>query len=246
MIDQANNITPAHLWIGSHDELVIETHRWLQAFLNTCNGCHVCALCRAITQQQHHAVTWLSTQSGYVLDDLDPLLHTISFALEKDQHHVFVIEHADRLTAACSNRLLKTIEEPPVGYHFIFLSERLDDILPTLRSRCIIKRWQQSGLAEQQDMLTAFFMTTEFQSPQAFFQELEKRKPSEQTTLALLDSLLIHWLGQLRQAYLDGDAKRKKNALRIVTLLRLCFTRPLMPGSSKFIWRDLFLQMHCG
>lgn len=245
MTHQTNSITPAHLWVGVHDELIIETHRWLQEFLGACNACQVCNSCRAITQQQHHAVTWLSTASSYVLDDLQPVLHTISFALEKDQHHVFVIEHADRLSAACSNRLLKTIEEPPAGYHFIFLTERVDDLLPTLRSRCIIKTWQQTASTEQ-DMLSAFFMTTEFQSPQAFFQELEKRKPSEQTTLALLDSLLIYWLDQLKQAYIDGDAKKRKNALRVVTLLRLCFTRPLMPGSSKLIWRDLFLHIHCG
>jgi len=243
MIQSSAHITPAHLWVGHHEELVAQTKRWLQVLLTTCNACGVCAACLGIERQQYHAVTWLSPERSYVLDDLQPLFRTLSFALEQGHHHVFVIQHADQLTHACSNSLLKSIEEPPAGYHFVFLTERSDDILPTIRSRCIVQTWQHDAHEVQRDLLATFFMTTDFQSPQAFYQELEQRKPSEHTTLALLDDILGYWLMQARQAFVEGDAKKKKQALRVITLIRLCLTRPLMPGSSKFLWRDLFLQL---
>jgi hypothetical protein len=246
MILSAAQVTPAHLWIGNHDHLMVQTYQWLQAFFNTCNACQVCASCRSIVQRQHHAITWLTPGSSlYVLEDIELLLHTISFALESEQHYFFVIEHADRLTAACSNRLLKTVEEPPLGYHFIFLAERAEIILPTLASRCIIKKWTFAS-SSAIDSLCSFFMTTSWQSPHTFFQELEKRKPSEQTTQSLLDDILLHWVVQARQAYVSGDAKKLKQALHMIAIVRSYLNKPLMPGSSKLVWRDLFLQMHCG
>lgn len=245
MTQQPQHLIPAHLWVGNHQDLLVQVYQWLQKFFTACNACQVCASCRAIAQRQHHAVTWLTPHgSAYILNDIESLLYTISFALEPDQHHVFVIEHADALTAACSNRLLKTVEEPPQGYHFVFLTERLDEILPTLRSRCIVQQWHGQS-STHTDTLSSFFMSSHRQSPHVFFQELEKRKPSEQTTMSLLDEILMHWLTQVRCAYITDDAKQKKEATRMVTAVRSCFARPLMPGSSKLLLRDLFLQMYC-
>lgn len=234
---------PAHLWIGNHDELMVQTKRWLQTFLNTCKACGVCASCFGIEREQHHAVTWLRPEPTYVLEDMQAIFKPIAFALEPGQHHVFVIQRADQLTLSCANSLLKSIEEPPQGYHFILLTERADDILPTIRSRCIVRTWHMQMKAVDKDTLCAFFLTTDFQSPQAFFQELEQRKPSEHETRIMLDDILSYWLVQARQAIVEDDGKRKRKAMRVITTISSYLTRPLMPGSSKILWRDLFLRI---
>jgi DNA polymerase-3 subunit delta' len=49
---------------------------------------------------------------------------------------VFVIEAAGSMNDQAANRLLKTLEEPPPFVHLILLAEHLEDVLPTIPSRC--------------------------------------------------------------------------------------------------------------
>ena len=49
---------------------------------------------------------------------------------------VFLIESADRMQPAAANALLKTLEEPVLDSYWILLSERPQEILPTILSRC--------------------------------------------------------------------------------------------------------------
>lgn len=49
---------------------------------------------------------------------------------------VFVIEQAEALRDEAQNALLKTLEEPPDFVHLILISQAVEEILPTVRSRC--------------------------------------------------------------------------------------------------------------
>jgi DNA polymerase-3 subunit delta' len=49
---------------------------------------------------------------------------------------VFIIREAERLNEAAQNSLLKTLEEPPADTFIILLTDALDRLLPTTRSRC--------------------------------------------------------------------------------------------------------------
>ena len=78
---------------------------------------------------------------------------------------ILMIEgYADFLTEACSNSLLKSVEEPPTGYHFIFLAERLSQILPTIQSRCMIKSLYEEDQSTfgQQENHNMFVIATRF------------------------------------------------------------------------------------
>lgn len=48
----------------------------------------------------------------------------------------FIIDDADKMNAAASNALLKTLEEPPPTSYIFLITSRLDSLLPTIRSRC--------------------------------------------------------------------------------------------------------------
>lgn len=242
----ASQPATALLWVGSHQELVQKTYRWLQLLFGTCQACRLCTTCRLLEEQQYYAVTWLSPQNTYVLEDLQSLFDTVSFKLEQGKHHVFVIQHADALTDICANRLLKTVEEPPQGYHFIFLAERLDALQPTLVSRCMVQVFPQGTQLSLANSLRSFFITTDTQSPVAFLQELDKVKPTEQATSLALDEIFTYWLRQVSEACVNRDTKKKERALRIIAKVHPYITGPLMPGSSKIVWKDLFLQVKYG
>ena len=51
-------------------------------------------------------------------------------------HRWILVEDAHRLNGASANMLLKTIEEPPPGTHFLLVTHRPEALLQTIRSRC--------------------------------------------------------------------------------------------------------------
>ncbi len=61
---------------------------------------------------------------------------------------MFVIERVDELGDEAANRMLKTLEEPPSFVHLILLSDRLAEVLPTIRSRCQLVRFDAPTVQE--------------------------------------------------------------------------------------------------
>ena len=51
-------------------------------------------------------------------------------------HRWIMVEDAHRLNGASANMLLKTLEEPPAGTHFLLVTHRPEAMLQTIRSRC--------------------------------------------------------------------------------------------------------------
>jgi DNA polymerase III subunit delta' len=56
-----------------------------------------------------------------------------------------VIERVDELGDEAANRMLKTLEEPASFVHLILLTDRLGEVLPTIRSRCQLVRFEPLG-----------------------------------------------------------------------------------------------------
>lgn len=53
---------------------------------------------------------------------------------------VVMLAPAETLNAASANALLKMLEEPPPASFFVLATDALDDVLPTIRSRCVLVR----------------------------------------------------------------------------------------------------------
>ena len=51
-------------------------------------------------------------------------------------HRWIMVEDAHRLNGASANMLLKILEEPPAGTHFLLVTHRPEAMLQTIRSRC--------------------------------------------------------------------------------------------------------------
>ena len=51
-----------------------------------------------------------------------------------------LLSPAEALNGAAANALLKMLEEPPAGAVFLAVSDQLDAVLPTIRSRCVLVR----------------------------------------------------------------------------------------------------------
>lgn len=66
---------------------------------------------------------------------------------------VCIILGAERLNKATSNSLLKILEEPPDGVHFLLTTERLSSVLPTIVSRSSVVRFRRLRVDEIQAYL---------------------------------------------------------------------------------------------
>lgn len=63
-----------------------------------------------------------------------------------------IIDAADDLERGGANALLKSLEEPPAGTYFFLVSHASDRLLPTIRSRCQLLRFEPLS---EQDMAAA-------------------------------------------------------------------------------------------
>src|ERR1700743_1955082 len=54
---------------------------------------------------------------------------------------VFVIESVETMNDQAANRMLKTLEEPAEFVHLVLLSDRREDVLATIASRCQLVRF---------------------------------------------------------------------------------------------------------
>lgn len=236
---------PAQLWVGTPEQLLVAVRKLLKQHLCPNRGCGSCLTCRNLDAQQHHNVHWFMPDGWYKREDLEDLFTTISLSLEDDQRYFFIIQKADCLSPACFNSLLKSIEEPPRGYFFIFLAERLYDVANTIRSRCHIQQFSESSSPTSlENPIVALFLTSSKPLPFALLQALEEAQPDEQLTIELVDRLLAHWLEQYRILATASDTQSLHRAEKVIALLKDALEEPPMPGSSPLFWKQLFLQIY--
>lgn len=238
-----HQIPPAQLWIGNAELCTAQVVTFLQQYFCAHKGCNVCATCRQISDQQHHSIHWLAPTNHYTLQDLASIPTTISYALESGSHHFFIITKADFLTAQCANSLLKSLEEPPMGYHFILLVQREDSLLPTIRSRCVIHHIHGAMHTVQHEKIWTIFTKKIASNPITFLKELEQAKMNEQESIELIDQLLVYWINQTKDALATNKLDDYQDAQHMVQLFKQASLMPPMPGSSNLLWKNLFLKI---
>ncbi len=230
----------ATLYVGSAQKTENAVTKSLQAlFCTKRSPCMTCLTCSAIKQKLFHSIVWVTPEQRYTLETIEPIFERGNFVLSENQHMVFVLENADMLTAATANALLKLVEEPPHGYHFIFTAQRASNVLPTIRSRCHVHTLGNQEAIELKPFEQ--FFTATAPSAQGFYSYLTTNCPSESETPGVIDTLLRVWTERYQQALVTDDASRKY-AEQMVALLKKSIHQLPMPGSAKIFWKNLFLQ----
>lgn len=110
--------------------------------------CGSCRACLGIAREQSEHLIVLDPEGGTLkIEESRALLASLAFQ-KLGRARVVLIDQAHLLTTQAGNALLKIIEEPPEGTHFILLTSQLFSLLPTLRSRSQIVRFQPLALEE--------------------------------------------------------------------------------------------------
>lgn len=75
------------------------------------------------------------------IEKIRELEHELSLSSYFGKYKVAIIDEAQYLSRASQNALLKTLEEPPEKSIIILVTENANKIIPTIKSRCVIKKF---------------------------------------------------------------------------------------------------------
>jgi hypothetical protein len=235
-----SSLHPAYLYIGPHTTIKKACKDFIKSVLCTKGGCSTCTHCTGVEHEQHYLVRWIVPEHSYTLAHLEVIFKTIVFALDEQQHFFFVLDQAELLSPVCANSLLKSLEEPPQGYHFMLLAQRRDGILPTISSRCVLQSYD-SSINENEYTLLPFFTSAQ-PALTEFSKELERAKIAEWDMLDFIDHLYQHWATILSESIKKGNEPTSTQARKVLELLDTARTYPPMPGSGRLFLRTLFLR----
>ncbi len=86
------------------------------------------------------------------IDQVRGMIRRLHLSLSLGEWRVVIIDAVDDLETDGANALLKTLEEPPARTLFLLVSHSPGRLLPTIRSRCRILRFQPVG----RDVMTSW------------------------------------------------------------------------------------------
>jgi DNA polymerase-3 subunit delta' len=100
-------------------------------------GCGVCHECHTSMSGAHADIEVVApTGLSYSVADTRRLVARAALAPTNGRWQVTIVEDADRFTEHALNALLKALEEPPPRGVWLLCAPSVEDLLPTVRSRC--------------------------------------------------------------------------------------------------------------
>jgi DNA polymerase-3 subunit delta' len=204
---------PAHAWLltgppGSGRS--VAARAFAAALECSDAGCGDCQACRTARAGSHPDVE-VVTPGGLSLgvDFVRGLVRRAALAPSVDSWQVIVVEDADRLTEQAANALLKSLEEPPGRGIWLLCAPSVDDVLPTIRSRCRVVALRLPPADAVARML------------------VERDGVDEQTARAAAHAAQGH-IGRARRLATDPEAARRRRDVlglpgRVASSVPACF-----------------------
>lgn len=123
-------------------------------------GCGECRACRTTLSGSHPDVIVSRTEKAvHSVDSIRQLVLRAALSPSMGRRQVMIVEDADRLAIGenhkTANALLKAIEEPTARTVWLLCCPTVEDVLPTIRSRCRSVVLSTPTTREVSDFLTA-------------------------------------------------------------------------------------------
>lgn len=105
-------------------------------------ACGECSHCRRVLEEKNEMVYLLKPESKKSIS-VDQVREIHSFLTLKSLQpaRFVIIDPADKLSTPAANSLLKVLEESPENTYFILITEKMRGLLPTIRSRSHILKF---------------------------------------------------------------------------------------------------------
>ncbi|MBI2858780.1 MAG: DNA polymerase III subunit gamma/tau, partial [Chloroflexi bacterium] len=138
----SGRVSHAYLFCGPRGTGKTSTGRILARAVNclTTQGkgepCNTCNICTEAAEGRAMDIIEVDAASNRGIDEIRELREKAGYAPAQARYKVYIIDEVHMLTAAASNALLKTLEEPPPHVIFVLATTEVHQVLPTILSRC--------------------------------------------------------------------------------------------------------------
>ncbi|MFI1168368.1 DNA polymerase III subunit delta' [Streptomyces sp. NPDC020801] len=160
---EASKMTHAWLFTGPPGAGIIEAARAFAAALQCVSpdralggapGCGFCDGCHTALVGTHADVTTVAAVGTQILaDDMRDTVRKSFTSPANGRWQVILVEDAERLNEKSANAVLKAVEEPAPRTVWLLCAPSIEDVLPTIRSRCRHLNLRTPSVAAVADML---------------------------------------------------------------------------------------------
>jgi DNA polymerase III subunit gamma/tau len=195
----------AYLFSGPRGTGKTTTARILAKALNCLNlgadgePCGVCENCVAIAEGRFLDLFELDAASNNSVDNIRDLTDSVHLGLgATSKRKVYLVDEVQMLSAAASNALLKTLEEPPEHVVFVLATTNPEKVLPTIRSRTQHLEFTLFSAEELEALLADVLGQEGIEAdPEALAVIARAGAGSARDALSLLDQALAHGTDRL-------------------------------------------------
>lgn len=151
------NISHAYLIAGDRtmDKLSL-AENFVKAILckeGSGDCCDCCTSCIKVSHGNHEDVIYLAAEGNSIKDEAVEELQSRLKKKPVGDRNIVILQDADTMTLKAQNRLLKTLEEPAQGTVILLLSENMENLVPTILSRCVIFKLNAYEVPESGNVL---------------------------------------------------------------------------------------------
>lgn len=186
--------------------------------VNTGDNCNSCGICRKVDHGNHEDIIYIKASGGSIKDaDIVKMQESLKNKPFGDRH-IVIIENSDTMTLRAQNRLLKTLEEPLGSSVIMLLSENMENLVQTIKSRCVKYRINYFGSEGYDFMMEKAEKVSDMAlNREPFYklkQEIDDILENSDEVAGFLDSLQVVFRNMLIKKnkgislYKDEDLKR--------------------------------------
>jgi DNA polymerase-3 subunit delta' len=109
-----------------------------QGGIEPCGECHSCRQALSHNQPDIIFISHEKPNTIGVEDIRDQINNDIGIKPYSSPRKIYIMNEGEKMTPQAQNALLKTLEEPPEYAVILILTTNVDELLPTIRSRCVV------------------------------------------------------------------------------------------------------------